>query len=248
VPFPTDHRPWPLPRTPWLQAQGWRRLLFAHWPIDPAALRALVPPQLALDSYAGQTWIGIVPFYLAGLRGRGLPALPGLSSFPEVNVRTYVTLEDRPGVFFFSLDAGNPAAVAGGRWLHLPYFYAWMDVGGRGDAVDYASRRLAPRPLRVHFRGRYRPVGPVYNPLPGSLDYFLTERYCLYTVDRAGAVARLEVHHPPWPLQPAEAEIEQNSLTAPIGLPLPDVAPLLHYAASQDMVAFWPRAVAAGRR
>jgi uncharacterized protein YqjF (DUF2071 family) len=232
-----------VPDTPWLQAQSWLGLLFAHWPVDLAALRPVVPAELPIDRHDGQAWIGIVPFYLTDLRLRGLPPLPGLSSFPELNVRTYVTIDGKPGVYFFSLDAGNPAAVAGARLMHLNYFYAWMGVDRRGDEVAYASRRIAPPPTGARFRARYRAVGPAYNALPGSLAYFLTERYCLYTVEGRARVSRLEIHHPPWPLQDAEAEIELNTMTAPIGLSIPDAAPLLHYARRQDMVAWLPRAL-----
>jgi uncharacterized protein YqjF (DUF2071 family) len=241
VPFPTDHRPWPAPDTPWVQTQTWSGLMFAHWPLPVDALRAVVPPSLPLDTFEGQAWIGIVPFYLSNLAMRGLPPVPGLSAFPELNVRTYVTLDDRPGVFFFSLDAGNPPAVAGGRLLHLPYYYAWLTMRRTGDAVSYASRRLFPAGAR--FRGGYRPVGPPDPPRPGTLEYFLSERYCLYAVDRHGRVDRLEIHHPPWPLQTAEAEIELNTMTAPIPLRLPDTRPLVHYAARQDMVAWLPRTI-----
>src|SRR4029434_453282 len=123
----TSHRPWPLPRGPWIMAQTWHDLLFAHWPIPPEIMRALVPPQLTLDLFDGQCWLGIVPFWMSGVRGRGLPAIPGLSRFPELNVRTYVTLGKKPGVYFFSLDAANiPAVCAARTFYHLPYFYASM--------------------------------------------------------------------------------------------------------------------------
>jgi uncharacterized protein len=241
----TAHRPWLLPARPWVMGQSWCDLLFAHWPVPADQVRAHVPPALELDLYDGEAWVSVTPFEVRGTRLRGVLPPPLLSRFPELNVRTYVTLGGRPGVYFFSLDAGNPAAVAGARLIHLSYFYAWMGVRRRGDEVAYASRRLGPAPLGARFRGRYRPVGRPYEPAPGSLAYFLTERYCLYTVDRRGEVGRLEIHHPPWPLQDAEAEIELNTMTAPVGLALPDVAPRLHYVGRQDMVAWLPQAVGA---
>ena len=243
TPFAIDHRPWPLPSARWLQAQSWQGLLFAHWPIAAERLRAVVPSALPLDTFEGQAWVAIVPFYLGGLHARGVPSLPGLSGFAELNMRTYVSVGGRPGVFFFSLDAGNPLAVAAARLIHLPYFYAWMRCRRQGDEVSFASRRLAPGPLGARFRARYRPSGPPYVPHPGTLAHFLTERYCLYTADRRGRTARLEIHHPPWPLQDAEAEIELNTIADAAGLPLPDTAPLLHYSARQDMVAWSPRAL-----
>jgi uncharacterized protein YqjF (DUF2071 family) len=244
VPFSTDHRPWPLPSGPWVMEQRWHELLFAHWALDPAVLRGAVPPSLPLDLHDGEAWIGVVPFRMSHVTPRGVPPVPGLSAFPELNVRTYVTLDGKPGVFFFSLDAANPLAVAAARTLHLPYYYARMSVRRRGDWVDYASRRLPPGARPAELRASYRPTGPVYNARPGSLAYFLTERYCLYTVDRRGRVSRLEIHHPPWPLQNAEADLRLNTTTAPLGLRLPETGPLLHYAARQDMVAWPPRATA----
>ena len=251
LPFPAGHRPWPPPARRWVHAQSWHRLLFAHWPLPPAALAGIVPSALPLDTFGGQAWLGVVPFWLSGLRLRGLPPLPGLSAFPELNVRTYVTLDGKPGVYFLSLDAGNPLAVAGGRLLRLPYCFAAMAVrpGAGGGWVHYASRRLVPTPLRppdAVLRARYRPVGPPAPAPPGTLEAWLTERYCLYTVDRRGGVARLEIHHPPWPLQPAEGELAVNTMAAPLGLSLPDRPPLLHYAHRQDMVGWLPTAVGPG--
>jgi uncharacterized protein len=252
VPFPTGHRPWAPPRRRWVHAQRWHGLLFAHWSLPPAAVRAAVPDALSLDTYEGQAWLGIVPFVLTGLRLRGLPPLPGLSAFPECNVRTYVTLDGKPGVYFFSLDAANPLAVAGARLLHLPYYVAAMAARRGADGwVDYASRRLRPawsEGAPAVFRGRYRPVGPVAPAAPGTLAHWLTERYCLYTADRWGRVTRLEIHHPPWPLQPAEADLTTNTMTVPIGVTLPGAPPLLHYAHRQDVVGWTPERLAAPRR
>jgi uncharacterized protein YqjF (DUF2071 family) len=226
-----EHRPWPLPGGPWVMGQTWERLLFAHWRVDPDVLRRAVPPELALDLADGEAWLGITPFEVRGLRLRGMPPLPALSRFPELNVRTYVTLDGRPGIWFFSLDAGSRAAVAAARATYrLPYFHADMTIAPAGDSTAYRSDRGAAR-----FAARYRGGGPA----SGTLARWLTERYCLYTVDR-GRVLRAEIHHPPWPLQTAEAEIERNTMT---DVELPG-APLLHYAARQDVV-IWPPAQAA---
>jgi uncharacterized protein YqjF (DUF2071 family) len=223
-------------------AQSWHGLLFAHWPVPAGRLRAVVPAPLPLDTYEGQAWIGVVPFCLRDLRLRGLPPLPGLAAFPEINVRTYVTLGGKPGVYYFSLDAGNPLAVAAARRLRLRYFYARMRVRRRGDLVDYASRRVSWRARPAEFRARYRPVGDVAPAAPGTLAWWLTERYCLYTVHR-GRVQRLEIHHPPWPLQAAAAELAVNTMTGPAGIALPAAPPLVHYAHRQDTVAWWPEPV-----
>jgi hypothetical protein len=175
---------------------------------------------------------------------RGVPALPWVSAFPELNVRTYVRVGAKPGVYFFSLDAGNLLAVGAARTLfNLPYYSAAMDVAIDEEGVRYTSKRATTNGSKADFAARYRPVGPVYAAPPGSLDYFLTERYCLYTVNDAFELRRLEIHHPPWPLQAAEATIEVNSLADAAGIRLPSMAPLLHFARRQDMVAWPPAAV-----
>lgn len=230
------HRPWPLPLRPWIGVQIWHDLLFAHWPVPADVLRPLVPPQLPLDTFDGQCWVGVVPFHMSGVRPRGVPPLPGLSAFPELNVRTYVNLENKPGVYFFSLDAANVPAVWTARALyHLPYFYAHMKAQVRGEEVGYTSERfLTP----AEFRGKYRPISEVEVRAPDTLEVWLTERYCLYTVWR-NHVYRGEIQHPPWPLQDAEAEIERNAMAAAAGIRLPDTPPLLHFAERQD-VLIWP--------
>src|SRR3954467_8766290 len=125
----TAHRPWPMPASPWIMTQTWHDLLFAHWPVDARTLQAHLPAGLPLDRHDGQAWIGIVPFHITNLAPRGVPSVPFVSAFPELNVRTYVTLDGKPGGFFFSLDAGSAIAVAGARTLfHLPYFTARMHV------------------------------------------------------------------------------------------------------------------------
>ena len=219
-------------------AQTWHDLIFAHWPVAPERLRELVPAALPLDTFDGQAWVGVVPFWMSGVRPRAVPGLPWISKFPELNVRTYVMLEDKPGVFFFSLDAARWLAVEAARMLMLPYFHARMRVRLRDAAVYYASDRIhrGARPARL--RMAYRPTGDVLNPVPGTLEYFVTERYCLYTCNPAGRPYRLEIQHPPWPLQPAEAEIRLNTMAAAARIELPDVAPLLHFVKRQDMVAW----------
>ena len=232
------HRPWPLPDKPWIMTQSWHDLLFAHWPVDEELLRSKLPPRVTLDLFDRQAWLGIVPFHMTNVAPRGLPALPWVSAFPELNVRTYVTVDGKPGVYFFSLDAGNPVAVGTARSLfHLPYFTAEMRVK-TGEWVDYSSRRVNQETGPADFVGRYRPLGPVHEPHPGSLEHFLTERYCLYTVDKSFRPHRLEIHHRPWPLQPAELEITVNTVAEAAGIRLPAIAPLLHFSKRQDVVAW----------
>jgi uncharacterized protein YqjF (DUF2071 family) len=217
----------------------WRELLFIHWPVPAASLRPLIPRGLALDTFDGSAWLGVVPFRMTASRVRGLPPVPGLSEFPELNVRTYVTTEGKPGVWFFGLDAASWLAVRGARWLfHLPYFDARMVVGRRGDQIDYRSGRTHRRAPPAQFAARYRPTGPTKPAAPGTLEYFLTERYCLYAADRQQRVYRGDIAHAPWPLQSAEIDLSLNRMTGQIGVTLPDVPPLLHYAERLDVVAW----------
>lgn len=241
-PFATDHRPWTIPARSFAMWQIWHDLLFAHWPVPPEMIRPTLPRGLDLDLYDGQAWVGVVPFRMSGIRLRGQPlAAPWLGAFPELNVRTYVTAPggERPGVFFYSLDAGNPVAVAlARRWYHLPYFFARMQVRERAGWIEYDSWRVHPGAPRSRFRGRYRPIGPQFTAAPGSLERWLTARYALYTADPQGRPLRGEIHHLPWPLQPAEADLHFSALTAQHGIVLPDRAPLLHFARRLDIVAW----------
>ncbi len=218
-------------------AQVWHDLLFAHWPFDVEVVRRLVPASLPLDTWDGAAWIGVVPFRMSGVRLRLTPPLPGLSAFPELNVRTYVTLDGKPGVFFFSLDAASRIAVAGARRLfHLPYHHARMTARADGDAIAYDSSRITEGAV---LRARYRPTGPASPAAAASLDDWLTARYCLYTLDGTGRVRRCEIDHPAWPLQPAEASLEANTMLAPLGLEPPRTPPLLHFS-RRLAVRVWP--------
>jgi len=216
--------------------QTWHDLLFAHWPLPPAEVQAQVPVELPLDTYDSHAWVGVIPFWMSGVRGRGVPPLPGLSRFPELNVRTYVTYQGKPGVYFFSLDAANlPAVRAARRFFHLPYFYASMNAREDAGVIHYRSER---KRVAAEFRGSYRPIAPVRRSEKNSLEYFLTERYCLYTV-RDRNVYRCEIHHEPWPLQQAEACMEVNTMAAAAGIRLPERLPYLHFAKRLE-VLIWP--------
>ncbi|HJU64020.1 MAG TPA: DUF2071 domain-containing protein [Gemmatimonadaceae bacterium] len=244
-----SHRPWPPPSSPWLMAQRWHDLLFAHWPVPVEAIRARVPPALTLDLHDGVAWLAVTPFRMSGVRPRLLPALPWLSEFPELNVRTYVTLAgNKPGVFFFSLDAGNPVAVEiARRTFHLPYYRADMQVtpAGAGDArtIRYNSRRTHGGAPDAELTGSYGPTGPVFRSTPGSLEHFLTDRYCLYAVDSAQHIHRAEIDHAPWPIQPASARFDVNTMTRQIGITLPDTPPLLHFSRYLEVVVWAPEKV-----
>jgi uncharacterized protein len=242
-------------------AMDWHDLLFMHWRVDPGQLRPYVPPSLEIEAFDGDAWLGIVPFVMSGTRGRLLPPVPGLSRFPELNIRTYVHPSsgpdrDKPGVWFFSLDATKRAAVEAARAVYsLPYFKAAMSVrreGGDSAAswVVYRHARLdgnerlafgTARAPEARLVVRYRPVGPVAQASPGSLESFLTDRYRLYAW--RGRLYAADIHHPPWPLQPGEAQIETNTAAAFLGLDDLSGPPLLHFSRFVKVAAWWPRRV-----
>lgn len=226
----TEHRPWPMPKSPWVMTQRWNDLLFAHWPIPPTDLVHLLPDDLAVDTFDGSAWIGVVPFWMDQIRARWLPQLPGARKFAELNLRTYVRDRhtNQPGVYFFSLDAANPFAVSAARMLfHLPYYWAHMEVDREHEReIRYSSERLLSRPRAV-FRARYRSLGKPCT--KGGIESFLTDRYALFTRGKHG-VERVNIHHLPWPLELAEAEFEVNDLPQAHGIHLPDTKPLLQYS------------------
>jgi uncharacterized protein len=241
------HRPYPVPDRPWAMTMSWLDLLFAHWSVEPETIRALLPAGLALETFEGRAWVGVVPFRMAHVGPRGLNWLPGVSAFPELNVRTYVVADGKPGVWFFSLDAESIVAVRSARTaFHLPYYRAQMSCEERDGWIEYHSERRHPDAPPGEFHGRYRGVGPIYRSTPGTLEHWLTERYCLYAQDRAGRIRRGEIHHMQWPLQKAEAEIETCTVTEGWSITLPDEAPLLHFARRIDVIG-WLLERASGR-
>ena len=231
------HRPWPLPEGSWLQGQTWCDLLFAHWQVPAEQLRRVMPPTLPLHLYDdGSAWLAITPFQLKGLRLRGTPPLPWISHFPELNVRTYVDLDGKPGIYFFSLDAARRLAVIAARRIYrLPYFHARMRADREGARIDYASERIDSSGPRAAFRGQYSAAGEITH---DHLARWLAERYCAYIVDEHGRPLRIEIHHPPWPLQPAEGELDAQGMADQIGIEL-EGEPLLHFSARQDTL-IWP--------
>jgi uncharacterized protein YqjF (DUF2071 family) len=220
-------------------AMRWHDLLFLHWPVDAAVLRPLVPPALQLDTREGKAWIGVVPFRMTGVRPRFVPLLPGLSSFPEINVRTYVSAQGKPGVWFFSLDAANRLAVwTARRAFHLPYYFARISVAETALGIAYESIRTHKGGGAAEFTAAYGPTGQPYAAARGSIDHWLTERYCLYAAAPRGRLFRGDIHHERWPLQPAVADIAVNTMTAPLGIQLPSLPPLVHFARRLDVVAW----------
>lgn len=227
----------------------WVDLLFAHWPFEPDVLRPLVPEPLQLDTFDGRAWLGVVPFTMEDVAPRGLPAVPRLSRFPELNVRTYATYRGVPGVWFLSLDARSWPTVWGARrFFHLPYVHATMSAERHGDVVRYASTRVDGAAPPAVFEATYRPIGPVEPGEPGSLEAWLTARWRLFAIDGDGTVQRTEIRHPTWPLQRAEADLDARALVAAHRITLPDEAPHLRFARRVDVRGWWPVGVDRGRQ
>jgi uncharacterized protein YqjF (DUF2071 family) len=235
-----SHRPWPVPSAEWSWRQSWHDLLFAHWPVDAALLRPLVPSELNVQEFDGTSWIGLVPFRMTGVMRRPLPDMPWVSAFPELNVRLYVERDGKPGVWFLSLDATNPLAVwAARRFFHLPYFGARMTIRPADGRFVYSSARP-----EAQFDATYGPTSEVYRAKPGSLEHWLTERYCLYARTPGGAIVRNDVHHVPWPLQSATATITKNTLFDFHGVAVKGEPALLHFASRLDVVVWGGERVA----
>ncbi len=212
-------RTWALPRAPWVMRMTWSDLLFAHWPVDPQIIASRLPAGLSVDTRDGQAWLGVVPFLMSDTAPRGFPAIPYVHRFLELNVRTYVTCEGKPGVWFFSLDAASRFAVRAARAsFHLPYMDALMSM------TKDASGTTAYRSTRTHqgappaaFAATYRATSEPTRAKPNTLEHWLTARYCLYSADRAGRLYRGEIDHPPWMLSTAEWNVEVNRMAEPLG-------------------------------
>jgi uncharacterized protein YqjF (DUF2071 family) len=238
----TAHRPYPLSGGPWIMTQRWHDLLFAHWSLDPEDVRAVLPVCMRpyLETFEGKAWLGIVPFWMSHVRPRWMPPIPSASRFPELNVRTYVNVNGIGGVYFFSLDAESWLAVQAARYsFNLNYQYAHMEVRlDKSASVIYSSRRVA-QGSRAELEVSYRPTGTAFEPQRGTLEDFLTGRYCLYTCKNE-TLFRANIHHFPWRLQAAEARFTSNSMALANGMKLPETEPLLHYSESQDVLVWFP--------
>jgi uncharacterized protein YqjF (DUF2071 family) len=222
-----------------LMHQNWGKLLFIHWPIEEKLLRPLIPSALEIDTFDGSAWIAIAPFTMWDIRAFPpfLPAFPGLSAMHELNVRTYVHFDRVPGVWFFSLDCNSAVAVLGARtFFHLPYYNADIELNQKEDVIDYALSRTDDPP--AEFSASWRTGETLPNAHPGSLQFFLTERYCLYS-EHSAKIHRSRIYHEPWPLQKAPLVSFESSMIESHGLPTPKCDPLLHYA-EELSVEIWP--------
>ncbi|SDR25985.1 YqjF family protein [Natronobacterium texcoconense] len=216
---------------------GWRHVLFANWPVDPDVVQARLPDALEVDTHDGRAWLSVVPFTNVDVRPKRAPSGVGLP-LPELNLRTYVTYEGRPGVYFFSLDAQGVLAVLGARaFHHLPYYYARIALEVVGYRVRFESRRRHPgaRPLR--FDSTYGPTGDRYHADAGSLEFFLTARDRYYTESPSGELRYAVVEHEPWPLYDATAEIEPDEVFRANGFATPESEPRYLYSPGVETVA-----------
>ncbi len=221
--------------------QSWGNLLFVHWPIPAESLRPLIPEPLVIDTFDGSAWVGITPFTMWGVRPVLSPPLPVLSRSHELNVRTYVHLDGVPGVWFFSLDANNPLAVLGARLaFYLPYFTARMSLERRDQTVHFASRRTRLHAAPAEFEAAWTVGDGLPQAEPGSLDFFLVERYCLYSA-RQDSLYCARIFHRPWPLRRARLLSCRSTMLESQGLPSPKGYPLLHQQGEPLNVRVWPR-------
>lgn len=235
----TEHRPWPMPDAAWTWRQSWLDLAFAHWRVPAEVLQPHIPNGLTLQQWDGSAWLGVVPFRMTHVMRRPLPDLPWISAFPEINVRTYVEHGDKPGVWFLSLDATNPLAVwAAKRFFNLPYYRADIRMQ-LGPEIAYHSVR---RGGGEEFKAEYAAIGDVCMAAPGTLEHWLTERYCLYAQDPKGRLYRTEVQHAPWPLRPARLKSFKNTMLEPFQIAL-EGEPVCHFAEGVDVVVWSPDAL-----
>ncbi|MBU8880406.1 DUF2071 domain-containing protein [Bacillus sp. FJAT-29790] len=233
------HRPWPVPSNKWVMRQTWSNLLFLHWPISSESLRPYIPPSIQIDIFGEYAWLGVILFVTEGVYPRGLSSVSLACKFPEINLRTYVIYNGKPGIYFLSLDSRNWASTMIGKsWFHLPYYYAQISFQQKGQAFHFQSTRKGKIDEPIKFSCNYAHSSEVYFTQEGTLDHWLTERYCMFSSDKGSNIYSVDLHHRPWPLQKAEAEIYTNTLFSPFHFDLSEVKPLSHFSKGIDAL-FW---------
>ena len=231
-----DHRPWPLPSGEWKWRQSWLDLAFLHYPVATKEIESRIPKGVSIDTYENAAWIGLVPFRMSGVMRRPLPDIPLFSSFPELNLRTYVIAEGKPGVWFFSLDAASYPIVLGGKALYdLPYHYANSSLNQKEDWFEFLSIR---KKERTKFHAKYRPIGEEFLAKNGTFEHWATERYCLYSLSGHLSISRVEVHHKQWPLQKSEVDIVENEIIDSAGISVIDNKPRCHYSRGVHVISY----------
>jgi uncharacterized protein len=218
-------------------AMGWRHLLFANWPVDPAVVDERLPNGLTADTYDGRAWLSVVPYLNVDVRPRGFPEITGFA-LPELNLRTYVRCDGEPGIYFFNLDAEGVLGVVAARLTHrLPYYNATIEMDRDGEQIAFESERRHPGAPAADFAATYEPVGESFVPEPGSLAAFLTERYRYYTTGHLGGLRYADLAHEPWTLRPATVAFETNELFEANGFEAPDASPVCYYSRGVNIVS-----------
>jgi hypothetical protein len=216
---------------------GWRHLLFENWPVDPELMDAHLPASLSADTHDGSAWLSVIPFTNVAVRPKGIPRPLGVR-LPEINVRTYVTRDGVPSVYFFSLDAQGLASVTGARLFHhLPYYYARITLAMNDGRIQFESRRRHPGARPGHFEATYWPTGEPFDAPTEPLAEFLVERYRFYTEAPDGSIRYTDVDHDTWTLYPAAATVETDTLLRADGFARPDGEPVYYYSPGLDVVA-----------
>lgn len=238
------HRPYPLPDQPWVLSMRWHDLLFLHWNVSPDHLKPHIPDELEVETFEGSAYLGLIPFRMSHIHARYLPPFPRVHSFPEINLRTYVSDGSHSGVWFFSLDAGSTLAVRTARWAFaLPYFQAHMRIEeGEKQKIHYRSERDEREEGHLLYEGTYRRTDRIREREKTDLQSFLVDRYCLFSAGKSGRIYRGDIHHPPWSLYRAESTIRRLEIE---GHPsIPDTSPdSILFAPDLSVRAWWPVSV-----
>ncbi|MCP3763582.1 DUF2071 domain-containing protein [Domibacillus sp. A3M-37] len=235
----TNQRPFPLPASPWVMKQRWDYMLFLHWPVSANLLASHIPAAFSLDLFQGRSWISIVPFWARNTRLHGLPPFPFYHSYLELNIRTYITYNGVPGIYFFSLGADKwPVVIGAGAASFLPYYHAQMNMYVHNKTVHFQSNRIQSGNRPERFQASYSPSSSIFLPKEGTLDWWLLERYCFW-VQKGSHVFRGDIHHNRWRVTEAACVIYDQ--TAPSFLPhhVFSEKPLAHFS-HQKNVFTWP--------
>jgi uncharacterized protein YqjF (DUF2071 family) len=224
-----DHRPFSLPSSQWIMTQVWNDVLFMHWPVARDCIQSLLPRCLELDCYENTPWISFVLYNITNSRLRGFPPIPPFSSLPGLNIRTYVTYKGIPGIYFFSLDAPQLSAVLGAKWTTgLPYRFAKMNYKKEIDTIEFSSSFLGSRG-EENFHVVYNPSSYMYEADPDNLDYWLLERYRMYSI-RKEKLYHMDIHHDQWKVSDVKVDHLENSMAPYLPQETFLTQPNIHYS------------------
>ncbi|MBS4202106.1 DUF2071 domain-containing protein [Bacillus sp. FJAT-49732] len=227
----TNHRPYPIPSKKWIMRQKWSNVFFMHWPIQPELLQPYIPSSIEVDTYDGFAWLGVIIFNIDGIYLRGFPPVSFRPAFPEINLRTYVKCDNKPGIYFLSLDVDDwTSYTLAKRWLNVPYHPAKISIQKNVDTFHYESLRMGSSNTPIVCKGSFTPQSNIFHPNSDTIDHWLSERYCFFSNDQRSNMYCLDIHHHPWPLQKADAVIKKNDLFKPFSFHLEDEKPILHFS------------------